>query len=217
MKQRGYSIIELLTVIVGVSILASITILGYGYYIQEAKNTQTANLVSQYKDAIHQVVLEKNSSPSQQFGANTGGCLSSNTAICCLARGNSAPFCRRNSDADGTGGFSNATSVYNQVSAYVKPPLPVLPELSKAISICSSSGVGPCYTPHIGYIATTTNSSSPKGAITYYLPDTMDCQSEDVMEFDTSTVPNRYNYGSSGQKFTKRVAGSYTECVVGIR
>lgn len=213
----GYSIIELLTVIITISILASLTVTSYVYYIQETKKTSISNSVNVYQNAVNQVVVEKNASPSQQLGDTTGGCLSSSTATCCLARGTTVPFCRKNTDADGIGGFSNAASVYSMVSPYVKSPFPTLPELSRTMPLCGASAAGPCYTQQIGYIATTSNSSSPKGALSYYLPDTSDCESNDVMVFDTSTSPNRYKYGPTGQKYTSRVATQYTECVIGIR
>lgn len=68
--RTGFTIVELLIVIVVIAILAAITIVAYNGIQQRARNAQIASVVSAYKKALIQYAIEK-----QTYPTNTSACL----------------------------------------------------------------------------------------------------------------------------------------------
>lgn len=83
-NMRGFTIVELLIVIVVIGILAAITIVAFNGVQARADNTATENLVSQYKKALATYVVEHGQYPTgtsgacmgtQEFYADNGNCF----------------------------------------------------------------------------------------------------------------------------------------------
>jgi prepilin-type N-terminal cleavage/methylation domain-containing protein len=72
MKQKGFTIVELLIVIVVIAILAAITIVAFNGIQQRAKLAQVQSGVSQYVKALMQYSVENQSYP---IAANTGSSM----------------------------------------------------------------------------------------------------------------------------------------------
>lgn len=70
LKQTGFTIVELLIVIVVIAILAAITIVTYSNIQTRARNTQTVSAANQYIKAISMYAAEKGSYPNA-----AGACL----------------------------------------------------------------------------------------------------------------------------------------------
>ena len=72
-EPRGFTIVELLIVIVVIAILASITIVAYNGIQQQARNSQVISGVNAYYKLISQYYIEQGSYPTQN-----GACLGAN-------------------------------------------------------------------------------------------------------------------------------------------
>ena len=70
-RQRGFTIVELLIVIVVIGILAAITIVAFNGVQTRAKNTAIENTASAYKKALAAYVADKGDYP----GGGASGCL----------------------------------------------------------------------------------------------------------------------------------------------
>lgn len=223
----GFTIIEITLVIVTIGILASTVYIGYGWAVKNTNKSAIAQVVEQYQGLINSTVFEKNAAPGQLSFISSlpaGECLSDPTDT---SNGDGPPCCLIDTTgvslATVCGNQRNLANQFNNVSdmntitkKYIStiPKLPELPHSTLTNCTLSISN-SPCWTKEIGYIATSqaNGSSSPKGALVYYLPPDYDCQSKDVMAWDTSD--NVYKY-TTAQPYTNRTA-TYTGCVVGIR
>lgn len=220
-SHAGFTIVELLIVIVVISILVAIVTIGYSAYQDNAKKTQIATAVRTYQDAVTGVAFEKDYAPGQD-GTTAASCISSNTSTCCLYGGSgNAIACAKNSEF---GAGADTSGSYNKIKKYIPNNPPKLPRFGKQVWPSCGTGpvtqTNPCDTQEFAfvqyYLGSGGTTESPKGNIVYYLPPNIDCQSPDVMIFTTS--PNAIKYTSS--PYTRRVtSGStpFTECVVGIR
>lgn len=65
--QKGFTIVELLIVIVVIGILAAITIVAYNGIQARAENTKTVNSVSAYARAIHSYATINNAYPTNAY------------------------------------------------------------------------------------------------------------------------------------------------------
>jgi prepilin-type N-terminal cleavage/methylation domain-containing protein len=230
-RHTGYTIIEITTVVVIIGILAGITYMGYSWYIKNTKESAISQAVGQYQSLINQAVFEKNTAPGQltTIVQPAGECLSDPTAHnnpngtpCCLIDSSgSSPAIKCGNQNALLSVFSssntNMQTMNDITKGYLSGNVPRLPEISHStLSNCALTlTTVPCWTKEIGYIATkqVPASSSPKGALVYYLPPDYDCQSKDVLVWDTSDGVYKY---TDTQAYTTRTA-NYTECVVGIR
>ena len=80
-KQKGFTIVELLIVIVVIGILAAITIVAFNGVQQRANNTKFANMVGQYAKALSIYATEKSAYPGVVAAsvANNLACLDGTT------------------------------------------------------------------------------------------------------------------------------------------
>jgi prepilin-type N-terminal cleavage/methylation domain-containing protein len=72
MKQKAFTIVELLIVIVVIGILAAITVVAYTGMQTRAKNTQVATAATSYNKAIQSYIIDNGTNPS------VTGCLGAN-------------------------------------------------------------------------------------------------------------------------------------------
>lgn len=79
-KQRGFTIVELLIVIVVIAILAAITIVAYNGIQTRARNSQTAAAVKTYLNAFSSYVALNSAYPSVDVNGNY--CLGQDAASC---------------------------------------------------------------------------------------------------------------------------------------
>lgn len=70
MKNRGFTIVELLIVIVIIGILAALVIVAYNGIQQRSRNTNTASVIQAYKKALLQYAIE-----NQAYPTTTRSCL----------------------------------------------------------------------------------------------------------------------------------------------
>lgn len=66
-NQRGFTIVELLIVIVVIGILAAITIVAYNGVQQKAENTKTVNSVGGYVSALNLYAVDNSSYPNYAY------------------------------------------------------------------------------------------------------------------------------------------------------
>ncbi len=224
---KGFTIVELLIVIVIISILATISVLGYVTYQKNAQRSQIAATVKAYQHAINSTAFENDATPAQtNVSSQVVACASSNDSTCCLSGLISTNVvCAKNSE------FSNfgypSTDIYNTIKKHLPANSLKLPKLGNTtLPACgeASGSTSPCNTQEIGYLATVAPVSggvmidpqSPKGVLNYFLPVDFDCGSSDVMTYTIN--PGKYEFTDA--KFSRRVttgATPFTECVVGIR
>ena len=143
-RQRGFTIVELLIVIVVIAILAAITVVAYNGIQTRAENTKTVQGVAQYVKAIRGYAALKGNYPIE-------------TAFPCL--GPSGTYCARRSGTATTctaSGNDGATATTIGFDAAMKEIMSgPLPELSSQILNCSGNTYsGGYYRPSTGTTAT---------------------------------------------------------------
>lgn len=74
MNRRGFTIVELLIVIVVIAILAAITVVAYNGIQNRAKDTQTDGSVSQIKKLLEHYMVDNGAYPSVCAGGDNSGC-----------------------------------------------------------------------------------------------------------------------------------------------
>ena len=77
-KQRGFTIVELLIVIVVIGILAAISIVAYNGIQQRARNSNTAAVVSSYIKALTSYAIENGNYPPIVNAGGTYACFGEN-------------------------------------------------------------------------------------------------------------------------------------------
>jgi|GEM_PF-946191 len=91
----GFTIIELLVVIVIIAILASLTLVGYGAVTKDAYNTQVIAGVAQYKDTI-----EAYKAYFRKYPPTTREIAEEQIALACLGDGYPADYCGKVTGVD---------------------------------------------------------------------------------------------------------------------
>lgn len=112
MAKRGFTIVELLIVIVVIAILAAITIVAYNGIQTRANNTQTVDAVKQFVKAYHAYALDNGDYP---------------TVSGCLGSGYPGPFCLSQSgvaECFGTGAATANNTVNNALQSYMNQRVP---------------------------------------------------------------------------------------------
>ncbi len=127
-KIQGFTIVELLIVIVVIAILAAITIVAYNGITTRANNTQTFNAVAAHARAIGTYAADKSAYPISSYS--------------CL--GPSGTRCSNTTDATGVstcGGYGQATTQNSYLTA-LNPTTPNLPAPSSQTAQCGGKAFG---------------------------------------------------------------------------
>jgi prepilin-type N-terminal cleavage/methylation domain-containing protein len=103
-KRRGFTIVELLVVIVVIAILAAITVIAYNGIQNRAKNTRTMNAVVAYTKAIKLYIVDNGTYP---------------VATSCLGTGYTGGWCR-----SGSGYVENGNNFNTMLAPYLGSNLP---------------------------------------------------------------------------------------------
>lgn len=116
-KQFGFTIVELLIVIVVIAIIAAISVVAYNGIQQRARNSQVASVIQAYRKALVQYATI-----NQAYPTSTSACLGDDypeTGVYTVANNR---FCFRSNSA---GGISN-TSFNNAIKPFLsgKTPTP---------------------------------------------------------------------------------------------
>ena len=130
-NSRGFTIVELLIVIVVIAILAAITVVAYNGIQTRAENTKTITAVATYVRALKAYHADKDSYPQLSYpficlGSSSASC-GSNPASTCFGSG---------WIQNDTGGFP---AVYTAFSDALKAEITNLPDLSTQSISCSGS------------------------------------------------------------------------------
>ena len=143
-KNSGFTIVELLIVIVVIAILAAITIVAYNGIQVRAENTKTVQGVSQYVKAIHNYNSLKGSYPVESAYPCLGPMVSGVTC----ARISGSSTC---TGSVGDGGAATQTTFDNSIKEVISG---ILPSLSSQRMNCSGNVyAGGYYRPSTGSTA----------------------------------------------------------------
>jgi len=121
-KKPGFTIVELLIVIVIVAILASLTVVGYGAVTKNAYNAQVVAGVVQYKDTI-----EAYKAYFRKYPPTTREIANEQIALACLGDGYPADYCGKVTGIDTyeDPGFNTELAKIGQGGAIAIEKLPV--------------------------------------------------------------------------------------------
>lgn len=149
-KQTGFTIVELLIVIVVIGILAAITTVAFNGLQARAENTKTVNSVTAYARAIRSYATVNNAYPIAAYP-----CLGPSTADCANV-----------TDSTGACNGAGASGYVAAFDAAVKTITPSLPAPSTQSMNCGGRQyMGAWYNSAAGTSAT----------MTYYLKGNVDC------------------------------------------
>lgn len=141
--KRGFTIVELLIVIVVIAILAAISIVAYNGIQTRAENTKTVQGVTQYVRAIKAYSASYGSYPVEAAYP----CFGPVGTTCARASGDGSGC----PEAGGDGGSSTTTNFDTEI----KKVLTTLPSVSSQIVNCNGSSYsGAYYRPSTGMAAT---------------------------------------------------------------
>ncbi len=132
--ENGFTIVELLIVIVVIAILAAITVVAYNGIQTRAENTKTIQAVSQYVKAIHSYAAIKGIYPIEAAFP----CLGLVGTTCARMSGTSTTC----TAASGDGGTSTTTGFDTSIKEVISG---VMPQPSSQTMSCSGNTYGGAY------------------------------------------------------------------------
>jgi len=206
---RGFTVVELLIVIVVIGILASLSYVGYNAYIKNTQNSKIATTVSAYQAALEGAVFEDDEQPS------LGACLAQTPGACCAPTSSTQWVCGDNSSDPA------ATASYDKIKKYVPSNPPTLPEITNSWPACPTSLTpntsGPCKMNNVLYWQTVPTPSGPIAGLVYYLPPDYDCNSTNTLKFDSTTFTWSKQDGTAYSRRLPSGTPTFTECVVSLK
>lgn len=125
-NKPGFTIVELLIVIVVIAILAAISIVAYNGIQQRARNSQTATLVNAYIKGLTQYAITNGSYPSL-----------SNSPYICLGENNPGDLCWRRLGSVGAADAHAENAAFN---TELKKTMSVMPNVNENI-VSNENGV----------------------------------------------------------------------------
>ena len=131
-RHNGFTIVELLIVIVVIAILAAITIVAFNGIQTRAENTKTVNAVSQYVKSLRLYKDEAGSYPLTAASAFEYKCLGDVGESCAMISGTFTSEC------ESIGTITNTSSDANlaTLNAAVKKYTPSIPTTSQQTMTC---------------------------------------------------------------------------------
>ena len=194
-KQKGFTIVELLIVIVIIGILAALVIVAYNGIQTRARNTQVASSIQVYRKALLQYAVENQSYPSTgraclgQDYPDTGVFTAANNRQCF----------RSNSTATIDTNFNNA----------LKPYLGNATQLPMTNNTIFGAGVSPGWTTRgalfIGNLGITIDGVANPWAIIYTVEGQTQCPVGPVMNL--STYPSVSSSTPPSQGYSQLMSG----------
>jgi len=169
--KKGFTIVELLIVVVVIAILATVTIVAYNGISQKAKNTSITSGVRQYLQAI-----EAYQSFNGQYPMNSRMSANEHIAMSCLGSGYAGNQC---------GVVTGQTvTVDSQFDTQLKTLISSTPQIGKySVGITSETFIGAAY----GYDITGATSTGRALTIQYALYGTSaDCGISQAYAYETS-------------------------------
>lgn len=215
-KNGGFTLIEVLVMISIITILASLSYMGYYAYVQNANKSTISTTAHAYQSTIKSYVFEANTYPNVPF------CLPSGSKCCYSSTLNTTTV---TCGTDAESGW-DASSPISAVSKYINNQPPKLPVFSNFIS-CTSGPMsnGPCkatssiavgftYIPNNSGALYTSTDTKAKAFLVYYVDPTYDCNSSDVMTLTSGDLTF-----DSTAKYTRIQSSvpTYKECIIGVR
>lgn len=78
--KHGFTIVEILIVVVVIAIIAGLATVSFGNVTQSARNSQTFTAIKEYKDALTLYARDNNAYPTTSSAGSTPVCIGSNYA-----------------------------------------------------------------------------------------------------------------------------------------
>lgn len=149
-KQQGFTIVELLIVIVVIGILAAISVVAYNGIQQRANNTQRIAAAKDWQKLITTYTAQNGAYPASTLGNHT-----------CLGTGNPTDFdANPDEDCNGTGNIKHPNTSINAAYSTIAAKLPSFPgnkQLSSSTGTVAGIGLraidtlDPATTPKLQY------------------------------------------------------------------
>lgn len=190
-KQTGFTIVELLIVVVVIAILAAITIVAYNGIQQRATNNQITAAARTYKQAFSLYVAQNGQLPPVSSGVSLNYCLNHSVATCVNA--GAAPSWSRDS-----------TSLEPALQTVTTP----LPTINFSSSTYSSADSNMGYIPYRGGTTNPQLDGTNSAFLIYILEGYVDCP---VGPVSGGAWPNYTT--SNANRYTWR-SGNITACWV---
>lgn len=219
-NDRGFTLVELLVMLLVLGIIISIVTIGYVGYRENVYKTQIYNTVDTYKKAIKAYSLEHKSYPKLST------CLPHNSTCCTSNYDNpSTVYCGTNTEAGAIHNIDITGKTGSDISKYIPNQTPKLPVFTQFVDCVSGfTSNGPCKPsatiPDIGvfYISnvngskytSTEPSLKDKGFLIYYVSTIYSCSSDKLMKLSGA------NLVFDNSAIYTRQTSTYRECIVGL-
>lgn len=215
-SNRGFTVVEVILVVIVIGVLASIITIGYVAYIRNATQSQISTTASAYQFSMKGLAFEADAYPDNAF------CIPLDSKCCSSTKDQpTTVYCANDSEL----GWAPNTSPSSWHERYVDDPPPRMPVFS-TFTDCTAGTMsnGPCKETDsiktgLTFIrnvsgALYTGDSSAKGFLVYYIEPQYTCGTDDVMTFSGGTL----SFNSSA-KFSRETttAPAYRECIIGIK
>lgn len=159
--EKGFTIVELLIVIVVIAILAAITVVAYNGLTLRAENTKTIAAVDQYAKALQLYKVNTGDYPLAGGGFQFG-CIAETGGVCGMIAGAAGAECA------GIG----ASGVNTTLNTAIKTVIPAIPKTSTQTMLCDSKTVsGALYVMY----GNAFGGDNRNGYILYYLKGNQQC------------------------------------------
>lgn len=179
-RQKGFTIVELLIVIIVIAIIAAITLVAYNGVQMRAENTKTLAAVDQYSKALQLYKTNTGDYPLTG-GGFVFGCIAE-SGTCAMVSGVNGPDCAS----------IGASGVNATLNTAIKTVIPQIPAVSQQTLQCESKTVkGALYIVYGNYYG----GDNRNGYLLYYLKGDQQCNTPAGSNL---VVPNGRIYYASG-------------------
>lgn len=230
--KKGFTLVEIMFAIALISILASISFIGYTGYQDNSTKTQIESTAAAYQATLKAYAQEKEKFPDKPF------CVPSGSKCCYVGRLNVPQTFKVYCGTDAESGWTPGT-LSDDVNKYVKNAngnSPIMPNsgtfpactaglLSSITKVpcngTSSIKMGMTYSPKAGFGLWDSADVNTKGMLMYFVDPKFDCGSDDVTVIGNSSDKLDYAIGhtsySDGISTPTGSSVQYKLCIIGIR